>query len=139
MSQTREYPVGFTPKGLSDAYDSTLAFRGACTVLKNLVFDQGNPEQVVARPGVGSALTTFASLTSAGAISIQQTIGDVVYGMIASGLTAGYDQPFAYNLVTSSFVTITGITGANVPTTQATTGDWTPPTMAMIGPNILFT
>lgn len=139
MSQRREYPVGFVPKGLSDAFDSTQAFPGACSVLKNLVFDQANPEQVVARPGVGTALTTFASFSSPGAISIQQTIGSVVYGMIASSLTAGYDQPFAYNLATSSFVTISGITAGNVPLTQATSGDWTPPTMAVVGPNLVIT
>ena len=115
-----------------------MAFPGACTSLQNLVFDQSNPEQVVARPGVGSALTAFASLSAAGAVSIHIAIGNTIYGMIKSTLNAGFDQPFAYNL-TAGFIAISGITAANVPTTQAVTGDWTPPTMAVIGPNIIVT
>lgn len=59
--------------------------------------------------------------------------------MIASGLTATYDQPFVYNLATNTFVTLTGVTSSNVPLTQPTTGDWTPPTMALCGTNLVVT
>ena len=138
MGQKREYPIQFFPSGLADAWDASQTFPGQCTVLQNIVFDQSNPEQVAARPGVGSPLTVFGSFSSPGAISIQGAIGNTVYGLIASALTAGFDQPFAYSL-TGGFIAITGIAAGNVPTTQSTSGDWTPPTMAVVGAKIVFT
>ena len=138
MGQKREYPIQFFPSGLADAWDASQTFPGQCTVLQNVVFDQSNPEQVAARPGVGSPLTVFGSFSSPGAISIQGAIGNTIYGLIASALTAGFDQPFAYSL-TGGFIAITGITAANVPTTKSTSGDWTPPTMAVVGAKIVFT
>lgn len=131
------YPVRFTPKGLCDALDATDAFPGACSLLANLVFDQGNPELVVPRPGVGAALTTFAGFTSPTFVSVYIVIGNVAYGMVSSGRTAGFDEPFAYNLATNSFITITGVTAGNVPSSPPSSGAWTPPTMAVIGPNII--
>ena len=132
----------FTPKGVADAFDSTETFAGACRKLQNLVFDPSNPELVVARPGVDGALTNFAGFTTPGFISLQVTIGTRVYGMVATGLTAGKDQPFCYDLNTSSFVTINGVTAGNAegrPTSPATTGAWTPPTAAMVGTYLVIT
>jgi hypothetical protein len=103
----------FTPKGLADAYDSTDTFPGACRKLQNLVFDQSNPELVIARPGVDGSLTSFAGFTTPGFISVQITVGTRIYGMVATGLTAGVDQPFCYDLSTSSFVAISGVTAGN--------------------------
>jgi hypothetical protein len=132
-------PVRFTPKGLCDAFDATDAFAGACQLLGNLVFDQGNPEIVVSRPGVGAAATTFAGFTTPTFVSVYVVIGTVVYGMVSSGLNAGNDQPFAYNLLTNAFTTISGITAANTPTSPATSGPWTPPTMTVVGTKVLVT
>ena len=132
----------FTPKGLADAYDSTETFPGACRKLTNLVFDQSNPELVIARPGVDAALTSFAGFTTPGFISVQITIGTRIYGMVATGLTAGKDQPFCYDLSTSSFVTINGVTAGNAegrPTSTATSGAWIPPTLAAVGTYLVIT
>ena len=132
------YPVRFTAKGLVDARDATDKFPGACIQLANLVFDQSNPEIMVSRPGV-SAITTFSGFTTPGVISVQIVLGTVCYGMIASGLNSGKDQPFAYDLVNSVFISISGITNASTPTTQATTGAWTPPTMTVVSTKIIIT
>jgi hypothetical protein len=132
-------PVRFTPKGICDAFDATDAFSGACEMLSNLVFDQANPELVVSRPGVGSAATSFSGFTTPTFVSVFIPIGTVIYGMVSSGLNAGNDQPFAYNIATNSFITISGITSANTPTSPATSGAWTPPTMTVVSTYILVT
>lgn len=135
-------PIRFTPRGLADAFDSTDVFPGACRKLTNLVFDQSNPEVVIPRPGVGTALTTFGGFTSPGFISCHITVGQYVYGMIATGLTAGYDQPFCWDLLNSAFVTVSGCTAGNAegrPVSPASSGPWTPPTMAVIGSKVIIT
>ena len=135
-------PVRFTPRGLADAFDATDVFPGACRKLSNLVFDPSNPEIVIARPGVGTPLTSFAGFSSPGFISLQVTVGTRVYGMVATQLTPGFDQPFCYDLTTSSFITISGVTAGNAegrPATPATTGDWIPPTLAVVGVKVIIT
>lgn len=132
-------PVQFTPKGLCDAFDSSQAFPGACQLLQNLVFDQGNPEIVVARPGVGAAQTTFSSFNTPTFVSVFIVIGVVAYGMISSARNPGFDEPFAYNVLTNTFITISGVTSANVPASPAISGAWTPPTMAVISTKIIVT
>jgi len=135
-------PVRFTPKGLADAYDATDVFPGACRKLSNLVFDQSNPEIVVARPGVDGGFTSFAGFTTPGFISVQITIGNYIFGMVATGLTAGKDQPFCYNIQTGAFITISGVTAGNSegrPTSPPTTGAWTPPSIASIGSKLIIT
>ncbi|MFT4068929.1 hypothetical protein [Paraburkholderia sp.] len=132
-------PVQFTPKGLCDAFDASQAFPGACQLLSNLVFDQANPELVVSRPGVGTAVTTFSSFTSPTFVSVYTLIGNVVYGMVSSARNAGHDEPFAYNIATNTFITISGVTAANTPTSPSTSGPWTPPTVAVVSTKILIT
>jgi hypothetical protein len=132
-------PVRFTPKGLCDAFDATDAFPGACQLLSNLVFDQGNPEIVVARPGVGAAATNFSGFSAPTFVSVYIVIGNVAYGMVSSARNPGQDEPFAYNLSTNSFVTITGVTSGNTPASPATSGPWTPPTMAVVSTKVLVT
>lgn len=135
-------PVRFTPRGLADAYDSTDVFAGACRKLTNLVYDQSNPEIVIPRPGVGTALTNFAGFTTPGFVSLQVTVGQYVYGMVATGLTANKDQPFCYDLKAGAFVTVSGCTAGNAegrPTSPSPTGDWTPPTLAVIGSKVIIT
>jgi len=139
MPIPRSYPVRFTPKGVCDAFDATDAFAGACQQLVNLVFDQGNPELVTARPGVGTALTSFAGFTTPGFVSIHVALGSLIFGMIATGRNAGHDEPFCYDVSAGAFVTISGVTAGNTPTSPATSGTWTPPTMAVIGVKIIVT
>jgi hypothetical protein len=139
MPIPRSYPVRFTPKGVCDAFDATDAFAGACQQLANLVFDQGNPELVTARPGVGTALTNFPGFTTPGFVSIHVALGSLIFGMIATGRNAGHDEPFCYDVSAGTFVTISGVTAGNTPTSPATSGTWTPPTMAVIGVKIIVT
>jgi len=133
-----QYPIRFTPKGLVDSLDATDKFPGACLALTNLVFDQSNPELMVSRPGAAS-ITSFSGITTPGVVSVQITVGTRTYGMISSARNAGKDEPFSYNNDTNTFDTVSGITNANSPTTQPTTGAWTPPTMAVIGTQIIVT
>jgi hypothetical protein len=127
-----------TARGVSDAFDATDKFPGACLLLTNLVFDQANPEIMVSRPGV-SQITDFSSFTTPGVISVSATIGGITYGMISSGLNANKDQPFAYDHNAGAFLAVSGITNPNTPTTQATSGPWVPPTMASVGTLIYVT
>ena len=127
------YPMRFSPRGLVDALDSTDLFMGACINLRNLIFDQMNPEIMVSRPGLGSAVTTFTGFSTPAVISVFTVIGQRAYGMMASALNPGTDQPFSYDIVNNSFDTITGITAANSPTTPSSSGSWEPPTMAVVG------
>lgn len=142
MAIENSAPVKFSPRGLADAYDSTDAFSGAARKLTNLVFDQSNPEVVIPRPGVGNAFTSFAGFSNPGFISVQITVGNYIYGMVATSLTAGKDQPFVYNITTSSFVTVSNVTAGNSegrPTSPATSGAWTPPTIAVVGVKVIIT
>ncbi|WP_175845334.1 hypothetical protein [Burkholderia arboris] len=59
--------------------------------------------------------------------------------MVSSGRNAGFDEPFAYNVATNSFITISGVTSGNVPLSPTTSGFWTPPTIAVVGTKILIT
>jgi len=141
MPIEQSQPVRFTPRGLADAFDATDVFAGACRKLTNLVFDQSNPEIVIPRPGV-LALTSFAGFTTPGFVSLHVTIGQYVYGMVATGLTAGKDQPFCYDLKAGAFITVSGCTAGNAenrPTSPATSGDWVPPTLAVIGAKVIIT
>lgn len=139
QSPQASYPIRFTPRGLTDALDATDKFPGCCIQLADLIFDQSNPEIMIARPGVGDGITDFTGFTTPGVVSVHTTFGDKTYGMIGSGLNAGKDQPFIYDHDSDTFVTITGITNGNSPTTQATTGAWVPPTMAVVGTNVIVT
>jgi hypothetical protein len=59
--------------------------------------------------------------------------------MVASFRNAGNDEPFVYDIPTGLFITVTGVTSANTPTSPATSGDWIPPVMALIGGKIIVT
>lgn len=131
-------PILFTPNGLSDASDQTSSFPGACQIISNLIFDRNNRGQVIARPGSVQA-TNFTGFTSPGVVSVAITIGTFIYGMVASQRNPGFDEPFCYDTVANAFITVSGVTGANVPATQVTTGDWTPPTMAFVGIFVVVT
>lgn len=121
-----------------DAFDATDKFPGACIALSNLIFDQANPEIMVSRPGV-TPISSFPGFIAPGVVSVHATIANRTYGLIASGLNAGKDEPFSYDHTTGTFDVVAGITNPNSPTTQATTGAWTPPTMAVVGTNLIVT
>ena len=128
----------FSPAGLSDALDETDVFPGACAALGNLIPDPTTKDVWTCRPAA-SVLTSFAGFNTPTSISVIQQIGALCYGLIGSARNPGYDEPFVYNLLTSAFVTVAGITSATVPLTPATVGDWIPPTMSLVGVNLVVT
>lgn len=56
---------------------------------------------------------------------------------IASFSFVGKDRPFAYSISTGAFLPISGVTVANCPTSQATTGAWVPPQMTLTGVDLV--
>jgi hypothetical protein len=122
MAGRNTIPYRFNPRGVVDALDGGQIPPGGLFAATNLVFDPANPFTFQCRP---AAIETsdFAGFTTPGVVSVSYVVGDICYGMVASGLNPGKDQPFAYNLVTNAFVAVTGITGANTPTTPLTSGN----------------
>jgi hypothetical protein len=130
----------FVAKGLSDAIDGSDVFEGACSLLQNLIPDITTEGVWVSRPAALKIADFVAGgFTTPGYISIGYIIGTRFYGLIASGLTPGYDQPFCYDMNAGSFVSISGITGANVPVSPTTSGNWEPPTAALVGTKLIIT
>lgn len=152
-------PIKFSPVGLSDALDSSNVFQGAMGQLVNLIPDPTTKNLWQCRP---AAITQadFAiqggdfnspdfspdfnigfNLSGAGNgfISALMRVGTKVFGMISTNRNPGRDEPFAYDLVTNTFSVITGVTAANTPLSPATSGDWVPPTMDLIGVNLVVT
>ena len=126
------------PVGLSDARDGKMAFPGACKLLTNLIHDPVSANMLAPR-AASTSLTTFTGFTTPGVVSVMVTVVKRIFGMVASGLTTGFDQPFCYDTGTGAFVTISGITSSNVPATQGTSGAWTPPVMVLVGNYIVIT
>jgi hypothetical protein len=126
----------FSPVGLSDALAEEDAFPGACASLQNLIPDPTTKNLWTPRPAAVQ-FATLAGGSASGGVSVFKVVGSFIYGLYA--FTGGNDIPFCYNLATSAFVAVTGATGSNVPATQPTTGDWTPPTMDVMGPLLVVT
>jgi hypothetical protein len=139
MTLRQAQPIRFSPAGLSDSLDATDEFPGACAALQNLIPDPTTRNIWTCRPA-SAKLTDFSTsgIAGPGFISVLKVIGTHVYGMIASGsgTYAGLDVPFCYDLAASAFITVTGYTTANLPTSPTLTGDWTPPTMDLAGVNL---
>src|SRR6516225_1698644 len=134
----KSQPVWFSPKGASDAIDNTNVFDGACSNLSNLIPDTTTKDIWTCRPA-SILKTSFSGFTTPGFVSTLFIVGDIAYGMIATGRNAAHDEPFSYNILSNTFNTISGVTAANTPVSPATTGAWTPPTMALIGAKIIVT
>ncbi len=129
----------FSPQGLSDALAEEDAFPGAMSVLTNLIPDQSTKNVWTPRPAAIEQTSGFAGVNTPTGVSVFKVVGSYVFGMVSSARTPGYDEPFCFNLLTNTFVTVTGITSSNVPLTQPTTGDWTPPTMDVMGNFVVVT
>jgi hypothetical protein len=158
MSLRNAQPVKFSPAGLSDTLDGSNVFPGAMTALNNLIPDITTKNVWTCRPAAMPAVnfatalgdfsqadfnpidfnTSFSTLAP-GFISVIKVVGSRVYGMIASSLNAGHDQPFIFDMVAKGFVPIAGVTPANTPVSPPTSGDWVPPTMDLIGSKMIVT
>lgn len=131
-------PIQFVPLGLFDTIDGSRSPAGACISLQNLIHDITTPQVWVPRPAA-TQLTDFTGFNTPVVVSCAISVGVRIYGMIGTARNAGKDEPFCYNTATSAFEAVSGVTGANTPTTQPTSGSWTPPTMAVVGTNVLVT
>ena len=136
MALRKSRPVSWKIAGLSDAVSADLGFPGCMISLSNLVPDPGAKGLWVCRPAAAK-LTDFYAFSNPGFISCQLIIGTRIYGMIASSRNAGRDEPFVYDIPSGLFITVTGVTSANTPVSPATSGDWIPPTMSLVGGKIL--
>ena len=135
------HPVQFVAKGLSDGFEQTNTFPGACRRLQNLIFDQANPNVAVARPGC-TVLVDFATevaFVDPTWLSVHIAIGTRIYGMVSTSTHGAFDEPFCYDTSTNAFVPITGADATNLPETQLTEGEWVSPTMAQVGVYVLIT
>jgi len=120
---------------LGEQSPSTMAF------LQNLVPAPDSAQQWIPRPAAtvlaGSQGTLPGGFTF-GVVSCMKVIGDRVYGMCASDRAAGQDEPFCYDILGGAFVTITGITASNTPSSPPSSGAWTPPHMDLVGTRIII-
>lgn len=140
MGLRKSQPLHFSPVGCSDALDSTNVSSGMMQSLQNLIPDPTTRNLWQCR----SAATRIANFNlyfvqPVGFISALLIIGDRAYGMITTGNFPGHDIPFCYDLKHAQIVFIANITAANTPASASPTGDWVPPTMAMIGTKIVVT
>jgi hypothetical protein len=138
VSAKRSQPYTFSPEGLSDALSGSHVFPGACTKLQNLIPDPSTKNLWICRPAA-VRLTNFAGFTTPGFISCFKVVGSKVFGMIATGRNAGHDEPFCYDLVAGTFITISGVTAANTPISPAASGAWAAPQIAVMGKYVLVT
>jgi hypothetical protein len=138
MTLRNAKPLRFSPAGLSDALAEEDAFPGACAVLTNLIPDPSTKNLWTPRPA--SVLdTNFSGFNTPTGVSVFKVVGSLVYGLVSSAHFAGKDEPFVYDLIANAFVTVTGQISSNCPTTQATTGEWTPPTIDVMGVFVVVT
>jgi hypothetical protein len=138
MPLRNAYRLRWQPRGLSDSLDGNNSPPGAMARLTNLIVDPRVDASWVPRPAA-ILKTSFPGFTTPGFISGLLVVGDIVYGVIASGRNAGHDEPFAYDAHTNAFLTVSGITAGNTPVSPPTTGDWTPPILAQVGTKIVVT
>lgn len=158
MGLRKTQPTKFSPVGLSDALDSSNVFPGAMTLLQNLIPDPTTKNVWTCRPAAvktadfAAAVGDFSAVDFSPAdfstgfsaisptfISVIKVVGTRVYGMIATTLNAGHDQPFIYDMVSQTFIAVSNITAANTPVSPPTSGAWTPPTMDLIGTKMVVT
>lgn len=144
MAERNAKPFPYHGVGCTDTLDTTETSPGAMKALTNLIPDPSTKNLWVCRP----ALTLLGSLGALaggtpGRIMCSQIVGDFVYGMasVTTGANAGRDAPFAFNLLTQSFVAVTGTQDlTTLPVSQAFNGvDWVPPQSDVIGLFLMIT
>lgn len=133
----------FKARGLSDAKDATNAPPGAMQSLSNLIPDPSTKHLFTPRPAAAQ-LSAFAGsgLNTPAQVNELLTVGAIAYGFCAdtAGTFNGKDVPFAFNMLTQTFETVSIPEGAaSLPTTPATVGDWTPPCMQVVAGRVMAT
>ena len=138
MALAKGEPIKCSPIGVTDVLDGTQAAAGSMMALTNLIQDPSTRGVFYCRPAAIIS-TNFSGFSSPGFISAFEVIGSFAYGMIGSARNPGHDEPFVYNIAGGVFIAISGVTSANTPTSPASSGAWTPPTIALIGTKVIVT
>lgn len=140
MSTLRQtVPLKFAPSTVCDTLDATDAPAGAMAALTNLIPDPTTRSLFQCRPAA-SLVTDFTGFASPGFVSCYVVIGSLIYGLLSTQRNAGRDEPFVFNLNTNSFIAVGGaIDPTTTPVSPPTVGPWTPPTMALVGVNLVVT
>lgn len=136
LRNTQAYP--FTPVGASDCLDSSNSMKGAMTALQNLVVMPGTRNLWQCRPASLLLEDISTHIASGTFISTFKIVGNILYGLISSTTHAGHDEPFAYNILTDTYIAVAS-TLNNTPVSPSSSGDWVPPTMALIGTKLMVT
>lgn len=139
MTLRNAQPIPFSPAGVSDALDGTNVMKGGMAALQNLIPYPGTRNLWGCRPAAQELINLADDIAAAGFISTFKVIGNIMYGLVASSTFPGHDYPFAYNLLTDTYVAVTGATLNNTPVSPSSTGDWVPPTMDLIGVRLVVT
>ena len=126
-----------TPHGCSDSVYSNTEGKepSLMSSLSNLVPAPDSPDEWVPRP----AAVLLDTLTTP--VTCQLVVGDFLYGMQNDPAGSGYDTPFAFNLLSSTALSISGVTtgsAGNCPNSLSA-GAWQPPHMDSVGAYILCT
>ncbi|MEK6591555.1 MAG: hypothetical protein AABZ67_00600 [Pseudomonadota bacterium] len=141
MAIRNSRPLKWTPSGISDALDGGNAFPGAMTQLANLIPDPTTKGLFMCRPAAVALAGFPPSPAITAFISASLVVGNQIYFM--AGISGGVDRPYCYDLSANAFVAVSGVVpsggGANCPTSQLSTGAWTPPIMKLVGTRIVVT
>lgn len=144
MTLAKSSPQPFRPMTVSDAVEAPKALfsiAGAMAALTNLVPDPTTAGVFTCRPA-SILVTDFSTsgLTTPSFIPVIHVSGSLIYGMIGSADVPGRDEPFCYDVDTATFIAVGGTKDATtLPLSQPSTGDWTPPTMDLIGALLVVT
>lgn len=138
MATPGEQSIRFKPRSVADTVSGDNSPPGSCTALTNLIPDPSTPNCFICRPANTVAVDFSAWIAAPGTVgdvTAGYQVGDIIYGMvgITSGAFAGKDYPFAFNVATSAFLTVSGTIAGKVPNSQATAGAWIPPQMSLTG------
>src|SRR5271166_646078 len=134
-------PLTWAPHGCSDAVDGSSAFKGAMTVLTNLVPSPATNDQFVPRP----ARDYLANLVASGQFMSPTTItalaifGDIVFGLVTTLRNPGRDEAFAISAISGGVIPVQGVTLSNSPTTASLLGETQLPLSTTVAQHVLFT
>lgn len=140
-SLRRSQPLKVAPTSVCDALDATDVPAGAMSALTNLIPDPTTRNLFQCRPAaLLKADFAAGGFASPGFVSTFDVIGSRVYGMIATARNAGRDEPFCFDLAAGAFIAIGGVIDpTTTPVSPVTLGPWTPPTMDLVGVQLMVT
>ena len=94
-------PLKFTARTLTDSIDATNAPAGSMFRLQNCIPSPSTAQLWVPRPAAVQ-IYDFHDFLGPSNVEAEFTVGDIIYGFVATGLFPGLSQPFAYNFATNT-------------------------------------